>query len=406
MPVFAYIGKSRLGRTFEGEVVAIDSKDAVRILRDRQVAVTRLREKMTKERNQRPWSFEAFAANPKNRDVVTITLQCATMLNSGIPLLQCLEIISTHSENRVLRNILTEVHRDVENGHTFTEALGRHPKVFSRFYVNMVEVGEATGQLDTMLSRLGDHMERIAAVKGRIISALAYPLTLFMLACVVLMFMLVWIVPLFSQMFAEFDQALPWLTLLVLDCGIFFETHLVSILTGTLILVVFMRHLYRKDRYRRVFDGLMLTVPVLGNVLKKSAIVQFARTLGTLVGSGVSILDGLVIAGRVSGNTVIEQAIQHVHHRVREGSTISEPLAENRIFPRLVAQMIAIGELTGSLDVMLEKIADLYEKEVDRAVSVMTSLFEPMVMVLIGLGIGLIVIAMYLPIFAMGSFIG
>ena len=406
MPVFAYRGKSRLGETVEGDVVAIDSQDAVRILRDRQVAVTGLREKMTKERSRRLWSFNAFASHPKNRDVVTMTLQCGTMLNSGIPLLQCLEILSTHSESRMLQNIITEVHRDVESGHTFAEALGRHPKVFSPFYVNMVEVGEATGKLDAMLSRLGEHMERFAIVKGRIVSALAYPLTLFVLACVVVMFMLVWIVPLFSHMFAEFNQALPWLTLLVLNCGIFFETHLVAILMGILILAGFIRQLYRTDRYRRVFDGWILTVPVLGKVVKKSAIVQFTRTLGTLVGSGVSILDGLVIAGRVSGNTVIEQAIQHVHHQVREGSTISEPLAQNRIFPQLVAQMIAIGELTGSLDVMLGKVADLYEKEVDRAVSIMTSLIEPMVMVLIGLGIGLIVIAMYLPIFTLGSFIG
>jgi len=175
---------------------------------------------------------------------------------------------------------------------------------------------------------------------------------------------------------------------------------------GLLIVAVVMRQLYRKDRYRKVFDGLMLTVPVLGDVLKKSAIVQFTRTLGTLVSSGVSILDGLVIAGKVSGNTVIEHSIQHVHHQVREGSTISEPLAQSRIFPRLVTQMIAIGESTGSLDTMLEKIADLYEQEVERAVSIFTSLFEPMVIVLIGLGIGLIVIAMYLPIFTMGSFIG
>ena len=168
MPVYAYIGKSRLGETFKGEVVAIDSKEAVRILRERQVAVTRLREKTTKVRSQRPWSFEAFQSHVKNRDVVTMTLQCATMLKSGIPLLQCLDILSTHSESRILNNILTEVHRDVESGLTFGEALGRHPKVFTRFYVNMVEVGEATGKLDTMLSRLGDHMERIATVKGRL----------------------------------------------------------------------------------------------------------------------------------------------------------------------------------------------------------------------------------------------
>lgn len=406
MQVFSYIGKSPLGETSRGEVVAIDSKDAVRILRDRRVAVIHLRESTKKATSQRRWPFGAFESHPKDREMITMTLQCATMLNSGLPLLQCLEILSTHSESRRLRNILIEVHRDVEGGNAFADALARHPKVFSRFYVNMVEVGEATGKLETMLSRLGDHMERIATVKGRIISALAYPLTLFILAVFVLIFMLVWIVPLFSHMFAEFDQALPWLTLMVLDWGIFIETHLFTLILGTFILAVVMRQLYRKDRCRKIFDRMILTLPVLGNVLRKSAIVQFTRTLGTLVNSGVSILDGLVIAGKVSGNRVIEQAIQQVHHQVREGTTISEPLAQSRIFPRLVIQMIAVGETTGSLDLMLGKIADLYEQEVDRAVSIMTSLFEPMVIVLMGMGIGLIVIAMYLPIFTMGSFMG
>lgn len=207
-------------------------------------------------------------------------------------------------------------------------------------------------------------------------------------------------------MFAEFDQALPWLTLFVLECGIFLKTHLLSAVLGMLIAAVVIRQLYRTRRYRRVFDGWMLTVPVLGDALKKSAIVQFTRTLGTLLGSGISVLDGLEIAGKVSGNTRIEDLICQVRHQLREGSTISEPLARCGIFPRLVTQMIAVGESTGSLEAMLGKIADLYDQEVDRAVSTLTSLFEPLVILVVGLGIGVIVVAMYLPIFTMGSFIG
>ena len=406
MPAFAYRGKSLLGETVEGEIVAIDSNDAIRILRDRRVAVTRLHENPTKKKRRSPWVFAYIPAHPKGREMVIMTLQCATMLKSGIPLLQCLEILSTYSESRSLGKIIIEVHRDVESGHTFGEALRRHPTVFSRFYVNMVEVGETTGKLDTVLSKLGEHMERIATVKGRIFSALAYPITLFVVAAVVLIFMLVWIVPLFSQMFAEFDQALPWLTLMVLGSGVFFERHFVTLILVTLVVAVLIRQLYRQNEYRALFDGFLLAVPVLGGVLKKSAIVQFARTLGTLLGSGVSILDGLTIAGKVSGNAVIEHAIQRVQYQVREGSSISEPLVQSRIFPPMVSQMIAVGESTGSLEQMLGKIADLYEQEVERAVSMMTSLFEPLVVVLIGLGIGLIVIAMYLPIFTMGSFIG
>ena len=403
MPVFDYMGKSHVGETSRGEVEAGDSKEALRILRQRQVAVTKLKEQVTKAKSRRLWPFDSLVSHVKGRDLVAMTHQCATMLKAGIPLLECLDVLSTHSESPVIRQTLVEVCQDVESGLMFAEALKKHPKVFSRFYVNMVEVGEATGMLDSVLSRLAGHMERMVAVKGRVLSALAYPSTLFLVALIVLFFMLAWIVPLFGHMFAEVGQVLPWLTLVVLDGGIFLKTNLFSILLGFTALIVGLRQLYLKPSGRRYFDKLVLTIPLFGDVLRKSAIVQFARTLGALASSGVSILDGLLIAGKVSGNAVIEEAIYQVHLEVREGRTISEPLAQSGIFPQMVTHMIAVGESTGSLDTMLGKIADLYEQEVDRAITSLTALFEPIVMVIIGIGIGLIVVAMYLPIFTMGA---
>ena len=406
MPVFAYIGKGRLGEAFQGEVVASDSKEAVRILRRRQMAVTQLQERPAKGRPQGLDYFRSWGTPVKGRDLVAMTYQCATMLKAGIPLLECLNVLSKNSESPALQRTLSHVHHDVESGLMLAEALGKHPRIFSRFYVNMVEVGEATGMLDCLLSRLAGHMERMVALKGRVVSALAYPMTLFLVALIVLVFLLMWIVPLFTQMFDEFGQALPWLTLLVLDAGMFLKGNFFMLLVLCAAMFIGVRLLSQNAGFRRSFDKLILTVPVIGSVLRKSVIVQFSRTLGTLLHSGVTILDGLMIAGKISGNVVVKNVIQHVHDQVREGSTVAEPLRESAMFPHMVTHMIAVGEATGSLDIMLDKIADLYEQEVDRAVTSLTALCEPMVIVLLGLGIGLIVVAMYLPIFTMGSFVG
>ena len=406
MPVFAYTGKGPLGEACQGEVLASDSKEAIRILRQRQMAVTKLREQPARVTHQGLESFRPWGAHVNSRDLVAMTYQCATMLKSGIPLLECLKVLSKNSESLALRQTLSIVHADVEGGCMFADALGKHPRVFSRFYVNMVEVGEATGMLDTLLSRLAGHLERLVAVKGRVVSALAYPLTLFLVALVVLAFMLTWIVPLFSRMFDEFGQALPWLTLLVLDAGIFLNNNLFWLSVLCAVMLIGGRQLYQNAVFRSQFDRYILTVPVIGAVLRKWAVVQFSRTLGVLLSSGVTILDGLMIAGKISGNVAVEDVIQRVRVQVREGSTVAEPLRQSAIFPQMVTHMIAVGESTGSLDTMLDKIADLYEQEVDRAVTSLTALFEPMVILLIGLGIGLMVVAMYLPIFTMGSFFG
>ena len=403
MPFFAYKGKNREGKIEKGVVEAAEYKEALRILRQREVVLTRLWEKSIETDFRTARDLITLNSSPSSGEVGAMTLQWATMLNAGIPLLQCLEILSTHSESRILNEILSAIYRDVEGGITLSDALSKHPKVFSRFYINMIQVGESTGQLDTMLFRLAEQIERLTSVKGRIISALAYPLTLFLIAGMVLGFMLGWIVPLFGRMFADVDQALPWLTQVVLHFGFFIKTHVLAIMLGMISVGIVTRRLYKMERCRTLLDRWILLVPFLGKIIKNAAIVQVTRTLSILLGSGVSILDSMAIASKISGNSEVEQAIEGVHLHVREGSTISKPLAQSKIFPPLVTQMIAIGETTGSLDVMLGKVADLYEQDLNRAVSLMTSLFEPVVIVLVGLGIGLMVIAMYLPIFSMGS---
>ncbi|GJL53739.1 MAG: type II secretion system protein F [Nitrospirales bacterium] len=339
------------------------------------------------------------------QDLLSFTQQFATMLKAGIPLLECLATLSRHTDSQPLRRILTSVHHDVERGVGLAESLRKYPRVFNDFYVNMIEVGETTGMMDALLIRLGTYMQRQATLKGRVLSALAYPATLFGIALLVLVCMLIWVVPLFEQMFMEFGDTLPWLTQTVLDVSVGIQEH--AVLLGgvfvTSVLVGF--RLYRTSKGRRAVDAFLLRAPLVSRLFQKSSVVQFSRTLGILLNSGVPILEGLAVAGRVSGNRLVEEAIQHVRLRIREGETIAQPLAQSAIFPPLVTHMIRVGEATGALDAMLEQIADLYEKEMDRTATVLTSLLEPMVILFIGLGVGVMVVAMYLPLFSMGALI-
>jgi len=405
MAVFTYTGKSPGGQLVQGEVIAESAKSAVAVIRQRQVLVTHMNEKPAGFVNWNQWGEDLGRARVKTQDLLSFTQQFASMLKAGIPLLECLAMLSRHSESPVLRRVLSSVHQDIERGVGLAESLRRYPRVFNDFYVNMIEVGETTGMMDSLLLRLVDYMERQATLKGRILSAMAYPLTLLGVAFLVLLFMLMWVVPLFDQMFIEFGDTLPWLTQVVLDLSTWIQEH-VLLLGGLCAVLVFAGfQLYQTSKGRRTVDAFLLTAPLISRLFQKSSVVQFTRTLGILLNSGVPILEGLMIAGKVSGNRVVEEAIQQVRVRIREGETIAQPLAQSAIFPPLVTQMIRVGESTGALDTMLEQIADLYEREMDRTVTVLTSLLEPMVILLIGLGIGIMVVAMYLPLFSMGSLI-
>ncbi|WP_447970480.1 type II secretion system F family protein [Nitrospira sp. M1] len=405
MAVFTYTGKSPGGQMVQGEVIAESAKAAVSMIRQRQVLVTRMNQKSVGFMNLKQWIEDIGTGRVNTQDLLSFTQQFATMLKAGIPLLECLATLSRHSDSQPLRGILSRVHQDVERGVGLAESLRKYPRVFNDFYVNMIEVGETTGMMDALLIRLGTYMQRQATLKGRILSALAYPVTLFGVAFLVLVCMLMWVVPLFDQMFTEFGDTLPWLTQTVLDLSIGMQEHVV-LLGGVLVVFVFVGfRLYRTSKGRRAVDAFLLTAPLVSRLFQKSSVVQFARTLGILLNSGVPILEGLTVAGKVSGNRLVEETIQHVRLRIREGETIAQPLAQSAIFPPLVTHMIRVGESTGALDTMLEQIADLYEQEMDRTVTVLTSLLEPMVILFIGLGIGVMVVAMYLPLFSMGALI-
>jgi len=406
MPVFDYAGKSQRGERCQGRIVAPDPKGAVRLLREQRVVVTRLRENHSAFSKKRFWSPFLGMSRVTGKDLATFTHQCASMIKAGIPLVASLDVLASHSENHQLQQVLTTVRRDIEGGAMFAAGLQKHPKIFSDFYVHMIEVGETTGMLDKVLERLALHLEQLDMVKGRILSTLAYPFTLLTVAIGVLAFLLVWVIPLFRDMFSEFGQSLPWLTQMVIEVSALIASKFWVGISLLVVMGLMMKWIYQKPEGRFFVDGLVLRLPLVGTLVQKTVVVHFTRTLGGLLHSGVPILEGLKVAGRTTGNAVFAAAIRNASIRVREGDTVAKPLADTGLFPGMMTKMIEVGETTGSLDSMLEKIADLYEREVNRALATLTALFEPLVMLIIGLGIGVIVIAMYLPIFMMGSLMG
>ena len=405
MAVFVYAGKSLRGQVLQGEVVADTAKLAMAALRKRQILVTQIEQQRKGLLNGENWLKALRTPKVKTKNLLTFTQQFATMLKAGIPLLECLLMLERHSECSALRQILVEVRRDIEKGVGLADALKKHPYVFNEFYVNMIEVGEATGLMDSILIRLATYIERQATLKGKVVSSLAYPATLLGVAGLVFLFMLIWVVPLFDQMFADLGDTLPWLTQVVLDVSLWIQSHIDIIGMVVVALLIGGVRFGYTIHGKHVIDDLLLSLPVVRKVVSASTVVQFTRTLGMLLTSGVSILDGLTIAGKVSGNRVVERAIQDVRMRIREGETIAKPLAKSQVFPPMVTQMLHVGEATGSLDTILEQIADFYEQELNRTVALLTSMLEPAVILVIGMGIGLLVVAMYLPLFTMGSLI-
>ena len=404
MATFAYVGRTRSGAVKKGELNAKSKDEAVDQLRKQSVVVTSLEEKAAKG----GYSI-SFGSGLTDKDLVVFTRQFGTMINAGLPLVQCLEILSTQSENKVLRETIGEVKSQVEAGSTFSDALRRHPKVFDELYVNMVHSGEVGGLLDTILTRLAKHIEKAMKLKGQIKSAMIYPSAILGVAGIVIAVLMIWVIPIFAKMFAELSggkMGLPGPTQLVIDISNAFQSYwymgfglVVAAITGV-------KKYYATPKGRMAIDKLLLKTPVFGDLIRKASVAKFTRTLGTLLSSGVPLLDGLVICAKTSGNKVIEEALMNARVSISGGKTIAEPLTQSQVFPKMVTHMIAVGESTGALDAMLGKIADFYEDEVDQAVASLTSLLEPMMMVFLGVVIGFIVIAMYLPIFKMASAIG
>lgn len=340
------------------------------------------------------------------KDIIIFTRQFATMIDAGLPLVQCLDLLAIESDNRTFKKVLYEVKETVESGSTFADALDRHPKVFDNLYVQMVKAGEIGGILDTILNRLALQMEKSARIKKQIKSAMLYPSIIMTVAVVVVAVLLIFVIPIFAKMFGDMGENLPGFTLFVMDISTFLvKGGMIYILIGVGILYAIFKAINKTEKGELFFHSVYLKIPVVGNVIQKSAVAQFARTLSTLISSGVPIMDGLEIVARVAGNRVIENDVMRVRRNIAEGKTLAEPLRESVVFPHMVVQMIAVGEQTGSLDTMLGKIADFYEEEVDDAVAALTSMMEPLLMVFIGITVGGVAIAMYLPIFSMvGNF--
>ncbi|MFT4979316.1 MAG: type IV pilus assembly protein PilC, partial [Myxococcota bacterium] len=341
-----------------------------------------------------------------NKDLVLFTRQFATMIDSGLPLVQCLDIQSKQAGNPTFREELSAIKESVESGSTFADALKRFPKTFDDLYRNMVAAGEVGGILDTILNRLAVTLEKSDKLNRQIRGALMYPLITVLVAVVVVAILLLKVVPTFETMFADFGGALPAPTQFVINLSKWLQANFLIIIGIMIALSVGFRTMYNNPQGRLLFDRITLKTPIFGDLITKVSVARFCRTLGTMISSGVPILEALDICGRTAGNKVIENAIGRVRESISEGRSISEPLLETGVFPEMVCQMINVGEATGALDVMLNKVADFYEDEVDQAVETLTSMLEPMIMVFLGVVIGGLVIAMYMPIFSMASNVG
>lgn len=402
MSTFAYVGRNRQGAVKKGELTAKTRDEAVDQLRKQQVVVTSLEEK-----SGMGGKFKfSLGSGLTDKDLVVFTRQFGTMINAGLPLIQCLDILSTQSENKVLRETVGDVKNSVEAGSTFSDALKRHPKVFDDLYVNMIHAGEVGGLLDTILTRLAKHIEKAMKLKGQIKSAMVYPTAIVGVAVIIISVLMVWVIPVFAQMFLEMSGGkvgLPGPTQIVINVSNFFQSYWYAMGGAMVAAAIAIKRYYATVNGRVAIDRLLLKVPIVGDLIRKASVAKFTRTLGTLITSGVPLLEGLSICAKTSGNKVIEEALMNARVSISGGKTISEPLAKCNVFPKMVTHMIAVGESTGALDAMLGKIADFYEDEVDQAVETLTSLLEPIMMVVLGTIIGFIVIAMYLPIFTMAQ---
>ena len=399
--VFVWEGKTRQGTVQKGELAAGSKEEVLTLLRKQNILPITV--------NAKPKELKFQFGQPKitDKDVVILTRQLATMIDAGLPLVQCLDILGSQTENKALASVVGQVRTDVESGATFADALKKHPKVFDNLYVNMVAAGEAGGILDTILQRLAAYMEKFAKIKKQIKSAMIYPSVILFVAVAVVSLLLIVVVPMLGAMFKEAGQALPMPTRIVLAISDFLKGW-----GGLITLVVIVGSIVGLKQFRKTEKGLRMTdavalkLPVAGSLIQRVSVAKFTRTLGTLMTSGVPILEGLLIVSRTAGNKVVEEAIIETRQSVSEGKTLAEPLGRSKVFPAMVIQMIAVGEATGALDNMLNKIADFYDDEVDSAVAALTSLLEPMLMIFLGVTVGFVIVAMYMPIFQMGSVAG
>jgi type IV pilus assembly protein PilC len=397
MPQFEWSGTKRSGESVSG-VMAADNKDVViQNLRRQQITVAKVKEK------GKEFALPKFGGGVSAKDLAVFTRQFSVMIDAGLPITQCLEILGSQQENKFFQKIIFTVREDVEGGANLSDALRRHPKVFDALYCNLIAAGEAGGILDTILQRLSVYIEKNVKLKAAVKSAMIYPIAVIVVAILIVAVIMWKVIPTFGSLFAGLGARLPLPTRIVIAISNFLGAWWWLIGLTIVIIIVAIRTYYATPGGRYNLDKFQLHIPVLGGVLKKIAVARFCRTLGTLVSSGVPILEGLEITAKTSGNAIIEEAIMKTRKSVEEGKTIVEPLQATGLFPGMVTQMIGVGEATGALDAMLSKVADFYEDEVDEAIANLMSLLEPIIIVFLGGAIGGIVIAMYMPLFTLIS---
>ncbi len=399
MPVYVWKGKNQHGEKRKGEIEAPDQAAALNQLKRMRIVAPKIKEKPKDLLENIPF----FQPKITGKDIVVFTRQLSTMIDAGLPLVQCLDILANQQDNSTFKRVLREIQRDVESGTTFADSMRKHPKVFDNLYSNMIEAGETGGILDTILSRLALFMEKTMALKKKIKGAMTYPLICLAISVLILAIILIFVIPVFEEMFTSFGSTLPVPTQIVISMSNFFKSNFIFIVLGIAVFIFVFKKIYNTEKGRITIDRMLLRAPVVGILIRKVAVAKFTRTLSTMLQSGVPILEALQVVARTAGNKVIEIAVFRVSDAIAEGRPIAEPLAESGVFPNMVVQMINVGESVGALDTMLEKIADFYDEEVDQTVENLTAMIEPFMMVFLGGMIGGLVVAMYLPIFKIAS---
>jgi len=394
MAVFVYKGRASTGAV-SGEVEADSRTAAVAALRTKGVVATQVQEKKVKAEK-----VAKIGGKVKDADMAIFTRQFSTMIDSGLPIAQALNILSEQSESPVLRAVVGVIAKDIASGQALAESFRKFPRIFDDLFTNLIEAGESGGVLDVVLQRLSGYIEKAAALKSKVKSAMVYPITIISVALIVVMFMMIFIIPTFAKMFKDMGAELPLPTAIVIAISNFVVSWKILVVIAAVVGGMYgLKTYYKTAQGRLVIDSIMLKLPVMGMLLRKVAVARFTRTLGTLISSGVSILEALRITARSAGNAVVEGAVMQARVDVSSGRSLTDPLRNSGVFPPMVISMINVGETTGALDAMLSKIADFYEQEVDTAVTALTSLMEPLMIVFLGICVGGIVIAMYMPIF-------
>jgi type IV pilus assembly protein PilC len=395
-PVWIWTGVSKEGAERQGEMEAADAESVQGRLRQMGINPVKVKRKPLEI------NLPSFRGVPR-KNLIIFTRQLATMIDAGLPLVQCLEILHQQQDNPKFKKALGEIKSKVESGSTFADALKDHPKIFDELYRELVAAGEVGGILDTILNRLSAYIEKAAKLSGQVKGAMVYPTIVLVIGVGVTTVLLLFVTPTFEKMFKDFGGTLPGPTQVVVDLSHFLVHNLMYMVIGAVVLVVSFRFAVSTEQGKRVWHRALLWSPVIGPVIAKTAVARFTRTLGTMLSSGVPIMDALNVVAKSAGNRVIEEAVLYVRSKVAEGKTIAAPLAEKKVFPAMVVQMIGVGEATGAMDQMLGKIADFYDDEVDAAVAAMTAAIEPVMMVFLGGVVGGFLIAMYLPIFTIAS---